>query len=302
MQFKLERGVSFVEFALGSIVFFLLLFGCIYISILLATNIIVSRSLDAALETLIADKRFLEDTHMLSGGEYEAAWARVNTARADAIERAVKLIEASWVNKMLINYKISPPVGTAVESTIQVLRPGDSIGGSSRIYTDKWIEVGGSDEVTYYYNEGVNCKLSLRTKFVNIAPNCPLMAHAIVKFNLWPFGEIKFPVTSFQFAEQASPPITPRSQPTIPNVATPTFTATPTPDIWPTSTPTTTPGSTPTPSPTATRVPPPPNCVYEDQGKAQEACCEDCTHYSACYAECLTNPITYRCTGRCEGG
>ena len=302
MSNKLERGVAFVEFALGAFVFFAIIFGCIYISILLASKVIVTRALDAALETLVSDQRFVEDTHLLNGPEFEAAWGRVNAARTDAISRAVTIIEASWVNSMLVNFRISPPVGGPVESKIQILRPGNSPLGGTRFYNDEWLEVGGTGKIKYSYTSNADCILSPIRRYSDIIPNCPLMSHAILNFYFWPIGTLTIPMTAYQFAELRDTPTTPRSLPTVPIIATPTFTHTPEPPFPPTATPTTTPGNSPTPSPTPTTIPPPPNCVYTQVSEAIEACCRNCNHYSACFAECLTNPITYRCTGRCEGG
>lgn len=304
---KNQRGASFVEFALGAIVFFLLLFGCIAISIYLATRIVVTRALDTALENLITDPRFIEDTQRLSGAAQTAAWARVNAARADAIAQGNRLVEASWVGNMLIPFTLTPPSGSSITSKIQVLRANSGTGaigfGGGSSVSDTWSEVGGTRKVNYSYVSGNNCLATPSVSYAVVSLRCPLMAHALIEFTLWPFGKITLPITTYQFPELRDPPITPRSLPTLPLSGTPTLTHTPTatPGGAP---PPPSPTGTPPPTPTSTPVPPPPDCIYYSTGDAEGACCIplNCGHFSACYSQCNTTPVSFRCTGRCEGG
>jgi hypothetical protein len=293
---KSQHGASFVEFALGAFVFFLLLFGCISISIYLATRIVVTRALDSTLESLITDPRFIS----LSGEEaHSEAWARVNAARADALAKGNRLVEASWVGKMLIPFTLT---GSSITSKIQVLRPDSQGSGSGQNFFDVWREVGGIRNVRYSYVSGSNCLATPSESYAIISSRCPLMAHALIEFTLWPFGKITLPITTYQFPELKDPPITPRALPTLAPYVTPTLT----------NTPTATPGggqpppppSTPTATPTPTPVPQPPECIYTSPEAAQQACCIplNCPHYSVCYTQCNTTPVFFRCTGKCDGG
>jgi hypothetical protein len=201
---------------------------------------------------------------------------------------------------MLIPFSLTPPSGSSITSKIQVLRPDSRVAGQN--FSDTWSEVGGTRTVRYSYVSGSNCIASPTPSesYAVISSRCPLMAHALIEFTLWPFGRITLPITTYQFPELKDPPITPRALPTFAPYPTPTLTHTPT--VTPGGP---TPTSTPTVTPTFTPQPRPPECAYDSLEDAQQACCGpplNCSNFLACYYQCNTTPVSFRCTGRCNGG
>lgn len=292
---KKIRGASIVEFALSSAVFLSIIFGMIYISLIVSSKILLIRAADYVSSEALREEGMKTNTHLGESMQtYQAAVSKVDT-------KGIGLLNASWLKKYVQKYKLEAlrDEEPADKDYVIVLRPGEKVVDST----------GASLQYSSLYPAAQfpDCQTITGKKYSDIMKTCPLHVEVRTKLRFWPFGEFVISGVSSRYLEtsdakqisEVGAPIggwgnlTPR----------PTETSTPVINT-PTPTPTSI-GPSFTPTPTATFVPG--NCAFglDNYAQACSQCADPNPPNCGCTQHCYNSSnqfVGYNCQIPCDLG